>query len=314
MTYLNLQILFAEIRKILAPLAPRGEDPVRAARLIITHHTGFDTAAQLAVPDTPITQDQAEAITNWATRHAAGEPLSRLRGKREFYGLEFALSPDTLDPRPETELIVLAALSHLKTQAATPAKAGAQLSSSLWTPASAGEATPTTPTILDLGTGSGCIPITLLHHVPTLRATATDINQDALITAAQNAARHSVDNRITFITSDWFDQIPANLRFDVITCNPPYIPSSVIETLSPAVKNWDPILALDGGKDGLAPYKKILSGLDTHLSPGGIALLEVGIDQAADVTRLAIKYGLDAHPTIVDSAGIPRVIVVGLPQ
>lgn len=277
-------------------------DPKYIARVIISDICGIDRASQLAHPDQHITHNLADKALDAAKRHAGGEPLSRIRGTGCFYDLDFDLSPDTLDPRPETEIIVRMVLQHIR-----PPSGG-------WNFTGLFDKNISTQSIslLDLGTGTGCIPISILKHAPHLHATAIDISDAALHTAHQNAIKHEVDGRLTLIRSNWYDSIPQQ-SFDIITSNPPYIPTKDIPNLDHNVKNYDPIRALDGGVTGLDPYKILIAGLDTYLTPNGIALFEIGIGQAPDIMRLGEKYGLDVHPPIVDDAHIPRVICITRP-
>ncbi len=290
-------------------------DPKYTARVIIADICGIDRTSQLAHPDQAITDDIAARARNVATRHASGEPLSRIRGISNFYDLDFELSPDTLDPRPETEIIVRKVL-----QLILPLKGGGV--------ALEGDGggdiinipennlphiTPTqTISLLDMGTGTGCIPIAILKHALNVYATAIDISDEALYTARRNAVRHNVDNRLTLIRSNWYDML-GKKTFNIITSNPPYIPTRDIADLDSNVRLYDPIRALDGGTTGLDPYEILFAGLDTHLTPGGIALFEIGINQAPDIMRLGEKYGLDVQPPIIDDGQIPRVICVTRP-
>jgi release factor glutamine methyltransferase len=298
-------------------------DPKYTARVIIAHTCHLDRAAQLANPDQKIASDMADRARSMATRHAHGEPLSRIRGHAHFYDLDFELSKETLDPRPETEIIVRVALQFilsLKGGAVAPEDDGRGNVS-----------------LLDLGTGTGCIPIALLKHASHLHATAVDISNDALQTARRNAIIHGVNNRMTIIQSNWYEALEQECRpgagqdlvglnqsgsrpgqarqinFDIITSNPPYIRTDDIANLDENVRRYDPIRALDGGPTGLDPYDILFAGLDTHLAPRGIALFEIGIGQAPDIMLLADKYGLDVHPPIMDDAKIPRVICVTRP-
>lgn len=252
------------------------------ARIIIEECAGLTWTDIIANPDKVIAPDQITTITTIVERRKNGEPLSRILGKRQFWGLDFALSPETLDPRPDTEILVEHALAFAKTLEA--------------------------PTILDMGTGTGCIPIALLHELPTATAIATDIQQNALKTALQNARTHGVHTRFRLRHADWFSGITE--KFDLITSNPPYISVESIANLSPEVQNHDPILALDGGKNGMEPYEIIFSQIKNHLNDGGRAFLEIGFDQCGYITRLAEKTGIRIEAIHPDLAGIPRVVEI----
>lgn len=271
------------LRSRLASLTAH-EDVPRLSRLVIKHATGLDIAAQIAAPDTLIPPDHIVKIDDMAARLLAHEPLSRILGARDFYGLSFTLSPDTLDPRPETELIVDAALAFLKNRPDAR--------------------------ILDLGTGTGCIPIAILTHAPGATALALDIAPGAVATAIQNAARHHVADRFAARVSDWAAALRPDDTFDLITSNPPYIPAGDIAGLEEKVRRFDPIRALNGGGSGLDPYPILFAAIQKHLAPTGLALIEMGAGQAEAIARLAAKSGLDVTARIVDDAGHTRVFGV----
>lgn len=213
-------------------------------------------------------------------RRVSGEPLSRILGTREFWGLPFELSPDTLDPRPDTETLIEAALERYK---GTPPRR-----------------------ILDIGTGSGCILITLLHEFLESNGVGTDLSAGAIAMAECNAGINGVLDRATFVQTCWTGGIEG--PFDLIVSNPPYIPTQVIPNLSPEVKNHDPILALDGGGDGLEAYRVIIPEIKSLLAPGGRVFFEVGYDQAAQVARLVAEYGATPDRIIPDMTGNQRVV------
>lgn len=212
------------------------------------------------------------------TRREAGEPLSRIFGWREFYGRRFDLSPATLDPRPETEGIIDCVLAHARKQ--------------------------DVQTIIDLGTGSGCLAVTLAREISGARVTATDCNPEALATAAANAQRHGV--AIDCIQSDWWECVRGS--FDVVVANPPYIPQADLVTLDVSVRAHDPWIALDGGADGLAAYRRLFTGLRDHLNEGGVAFFEIGYDQGESVPELARSLGLCVRAVHRDGAGHPRIV------
>jgi release factor glutamine methyltransferase len=162
--------------------------------------------------------------------------------------------------------------------------------------------------ILDLGTGTGCIPITLLTELPNATAVAVDVSADALDVAHTNAKKHGVDDRIEFVQDNWFDNVDG--VFDIITSNPPYIPASDIPTLSVEVQNHDPILALSGGNSGLEAYKKIFSSLNDFLKRDGRAFFEIGQNQHESVMRLVDESNLLLRDSRADIGGIPRVVEI----
>lgn len=263
------------------------DDPRRAARAIIEHAAGISRAIQLSDPETVLTAAQIEQIDTMTDRRLRGEPLSRILGHREFYGLDFLVSPATLDPRPETELLVDRACAALD----------AHLNHT------------DLVSILDLGTGTGCIPISILTNYPQARAVAVDISPDALAVAASNARAHGVADRLAFIQSDWFSAL-SHVTFDLVVSNPPYIAADVVPTLDAAVRDFDPALALVGGVDGMDPYRRIFADMPRYLKPQGLGLFEIGYDQAAGVRQLAQAAGLDVCGVWDDDAGIPRVVGV----
>ncbi|MFM8272468.1 MAG: peptide chain release factor N(5)-glutamine methyltransferase [Gemmata sp.] len=217
------------------------------------------------------------------TKRVASWPVAYLIGSRGFYLLDFEVDPAVLIPRPDTETLVLEAVDRLK-----PLDA---------------------PAVLDLGTGSGCIAISLAHQKKDARVTAVDVSPDALSVARHNAEKHNVSGRVTFVEGDLFAPLPAGARFDMIVSNPPYIAQGEFATLSPEVRDHEPRLALDGGPDGLAFYRRIAAGAGELLKPGGSLLLEIGWTQDAAVRGLlSDRPEFDLGPTIKDMGKHPRVV------
>jgi release factor glutamine methyltransferase len=217
-----------------------------------------------------------------AARRLRGEPVDRILGEKEFYGLAFTLSDSTLVPRPETEMLVVRGLEVLT---------GKQRK-----------------TILDLGTGTGCVAISLLTESPSAKAVAVDLSPEALVTAQHNADRHGVADRLSLRKGSWFDPLQPDERFDLIVSNPPYIDTGEIEGLSREVREHDPRLALDGGADGLVAYRAILADAAKWLKPGGAVLCEIGATQGFAVTSLFFKAGLRDVVVLTDLAGLDRVV------
>jgi release factor glutamine methyltransferase len=166
------------------------------------------------------------------------------------------------------------------------------------------------PLILDLGTGTGCIAISLLAELPRAQAVAIDLSVDALAMARLNAVTHGVEDRLSLSAGSWFDPLEPGERFDVVVSNPPYIESNVIPTLMPEVKDHDPMLALDGGADGLAAYRIILAGAGERLNPGGTLILEIGSTQGAAVSEIASASGFVTIALEKDLSGLDRAVVV----
>lgn len=259
-----------------AGIHPAGHE----ARILLCYRLGiewsdFYNRAGLTIPESLYIQ-----IENDMAQRLSGKPLSKILGVQEFYGREFRVSGDVLDPRQDTETLIDIALKRFDKAEVIR--------------------------ILDLGTGSGCILLTLLCELPKASGIGADISVKALQIARENAVNHAMTDRSEWLESDWYSAIPAE-QFDLVVSNPPYIRAAVIPGLAPEVKNHDPILALDGGDDGLDAYKKILSSLKKFLKPDGIALFEIGYDQSEDVMRLSRESRFmhcDVHP---DLAGQPRV-------
>lgn len=227
--------------------------------------------------------EQLKALETLAARRLKGEPVSRIVGEKDFWGLSFRLNDATLVPRPETEMLV---------------QRGLEIVGPL-----------DHPRILDLGTGTGCIPIAMLTEFSDMSAVAVDLSRDALDMARFNATRHGVSDRFETRQGSWFDPVAPGERFDLIVSNPPYIESAVIETLMVEVREHDPRLALDGGPDGLRPYRAIAREAAAHLRREGVVLLEIGTGQGSDVTDIFAEMGFKSIELEYDLAGHERMVV-----
>lgn len=230
-------------------------NPALDARLLLQHAAGLSREALIADPDREIPAAAAARFHEFLNRRLAGEPVSRILGKREFYGRSFKITPATLDPRPDTETLIEAALAFMPIDAACR--------------------------IIDLGTGTGAIGVTLLAERPHATAVMTDISAEAIAIARENAELHGVGGRSLFVHGSWFAGIRD--RFDLILSNPPYIPSAILKTLSPEVKDFDPGTALDGGLDGLDRYRTIAAEAQAFLAPEGCVIVEIGEGQAPEI-------------------------------
>lgn len=239
----------------------------------------------LAGGSDPIDQAAATRLNDALARRLAGEPLWRILGAREFWGLSFSLSPATLEPRPDSETLIEAALSHLAARRHDELR------------------------MLDLGTGTGCLLIATLREFPQAGGLGIDLSPDAVATASGNAARNGVAGRAAFRQGDWTAGIEES--FDLILSNPPYIGSGEIAGLDRAVREHDPLLALDGGADGLAAYRALAVALPRHLKPGGLAILEIGAGQEEAVVALMRQAGLDHLDSRRDLGGHIRALVFG---
>jgi len=263
----------------------RGLGPTAAldARLLVAGAAGLDMTALLAAPERPLDTLAAARLDGFLERRAGGEPVARILGEKEFWGLSFALSPETLVPRPDTEIVVEAAL----------AAAGSM---------------PAEITIADLGTGTGAILIALLAELAAACGVAVDVSAGALATARRNAERHGVADRMRFVEAD-YREAPLG-AFDLVVCNPPYIPTAEIAGLGREVRDHDPRLALDGGADGLDHYRALGERLPRLLRPGGAAVIEVGTGQAEAARLLLAGPGLAFVRAAHDLLGTPRALVI----
>jgi release factor glutamine methyltransferase len=257
--------------------------PELDARLIAQHTFGLDAMALVRREREPISEEWAAELDSAALRRLGGEPVSRIVGEREFWGLKFTLSEATLDPRPETELLVGEAVAFAEHKPS--------------------------PSILDLGTGTGAIAIAILSALPQAKATATDISEGALATAKKNAERHGVASRIDFRLGAWWHAVPHTELFDLIVSNPPYVASEQIGTLAPEVRLFDPKAALDGGWDGLDCYRAIATQAARRLNPGGLVLLEIGSNQAQTASRIFERSGFGRVEVQKDLAGLDRLVL-----
>ncbi len=273
--------LSALIRALEADVAPQ------EARYIIKQRTGLGWGACIARPETILPETVLAQIADDLRALKGGMPLSRLYGVRAFWGRDFRLSPETLDPRIDTETLVSRVLASFKDQNA-PLK------------------------VLDLGTGSGCLLLTLLCEFPQAVGVGIDLSEGALRTARENAKALGVTERAGFVCGDWAESVQA--PFDLVVSNPPYIVRSVIPSLADSVRNYDPILALDGGEDGLAAYEILFAQLPRLLKKHGRAFFEIGADQGKTVPRLSADSGVFDSALCLDSAGLPRVVEIFFTQ
>lgn len=259
------------------------------ARLLVEAATGLSRLDLLTRSDETVTTDVAARLASWIDRRAKGEPVGRILGMASFHGLDFALGPDTLEPRPDTEVLVdvaLGAARQGKLPGVSPDGTGLRL--------------------LDIGTGTGAIAVTLLNKLPGGTGLATDLAPGAIDTARANAARHGVADRLAFVVGSYFE--PVEGKFALIVSNPPYIASAVIAGLDPEVRLHDPMLALDGGADGLDGYRLLAAGADDHLLPGGMLALEIGYDQGEAVSRLLSDADFTSIEIHRDLGGRDRVV------
>lgn len=252
--------------------------PRRDAAVLLQWALGIDAAAMVAYGDAPLSEAEAGRFAAAVERRADRAPVSHIVGGREFWGRWFQVSRDVLDPRPETEILIAAALDS-----------------------------PTPASILDLGVGSGCILGTLLAEWPDAHGQGVDVSPDALAVAARNLAALGVDRRAELHVGDWLSGVRG--VFDLITCNPPYVTEDEMTGLSPEVAMHEPHMALTPGGDGLAPYRILAPALAAHLSSGGRAMLEIGPKQAQDVAGIFAASGWAAPVIHRDLDGRDRCLV-----
>ncbi|NCT40650.1 MAG: peptide chain release factor N(5)-glutamine methyltransferase [Alphaproteobacteria bacterium] len=251
------------------------------ARIILKERSDVSWADIITRPDDLIDDNAMALIERDLEQFQSGKPLSRIYGKREFWGLEFSIDEHTLDPRADSETLIEVALAHYKNK-------------------------PAPKTILDLGTGSGCLLLALLSEFKSAKGIGVDISEGAVKAAQNNAKALGLDGRAEFIKGKWGESL--NESFDLIISNPPYIASKVIPNLEKNVKNHDPMGALDGGNDGLDAYNEIFSDLFRLMNDDGLAVFEIGFDQADDITRLSNKYEIRIGTIHADLSGNPRAV------
>lgn len=269
-------------------LAAAGIDTARLdAEVLLGHVLGLSRAGVYARLRDEVGDDAAARFEALLARRARRAPVAYLTGAQEFWSLPFFVSPDVLIPRPETELIVWSAARERRSSGRRVSGADAPHS------------------ILDVGTGSGCIAVALARELPDARITAVDVSPAALAVARRNAARHGVAERIAFVESDVYDALPADATFDLIASNPPYLAPG--DDASPELA-FEPQSALQAGADGLDVIRRLLAGASARLRPDGLLLVEIGAGQADAVLALAGAAGLTARVE-PDLAGIPRLLV-----
>jgi release factor glutamine methyltransferase len=266
------------------------ETPELDARVLLCHAAGLNHETCIARARETLPADAAPRLTHAIARRLAREPVARITGAREFYGRSFVLGKDTLDPRPDTETLIEAALDIVRERGwqEKPLK------------------------LLDLGTGTGCILVTLLAELPRAAGLGTDLSPGALAIAAANARAHGVASRAAFVAADWLDGVSG--EFDLILSNPPYLATGQIAGLAEEVAAHDPHLALDGGPDGFDAYRRIAERARDALTEDGRLLVEIGPGQGEDVAAIFGRAGLtlERGEARRDLAGRPRVIVAGL--
>ena len=259
------------------------EDAGREARLLLGHASGLDPAAIIGHPDRHLAPEAVRAMAEAVSDRARRRPMAQVTGSREFWSLPFRVTQATLDPRPDSESLIGAVLGHVGDRRA-PRK------------------------VLDLGTGSGCLLLAVLSEMPNATGLGIDISAEAIAVAAANADTLGLRQRARFAVADW-DRALAG-RFDIIVCNPPYIPTGEIDLLAPEVSRHEPRRALDGGRDGLDAYRALAPSIVRRLAGGGLAAIEIGAGQRSMVEAIFAESGLATTECVADLAGISRCLVV----
>ncbi|HEX5876212.1 MAG TPA: peptide chain release factor N(5)-glutamine methyltransferase [Pyrinomonadaceae bacterium] len=243
-----------------------------------------DRTFLIAHAEDPVSEEDLLRFRESVARRAAGEPLQYITGVQDFFGREFRVTPDVLIPRPETELLVEAAI----------------------------EVSASSPFVCDVGTGSGCIAVTLLCEIEQARAVAVDKSQAALEIAKLNASKFSVSDRVEFAVSDCLDALdPRIYQFDLIVSNPPYVSASMLSGLQREVRDHEPLIALSPGVDGLTIIHRLIKETPPFLKPNGHLLMEIGFDQGEAVTELVKETSWHLLEIRPDLQGIARIVVLG---
>lgn len=260
------------------------ETPRLDAEVLIAHALGTDRLGLYLNYDSPLNDEERRRIREYIKRRASREPVHYITGKREFWSLEFNVTPSVLIPRPETEILVEAALNCIVSRSYRR--------------------------VVDVGTGSGAIAVALAHELPSLNVIATDISLEALLLARYNATRHGVKDRIDFVTMDLLEGFGKRARFDMIVSNPPYLSDVEFKNLPPEIRSYEPARALlGGGPDGLDTVRRLLQQAVPFLKPGGMLCFEIGAGQLDKVLNYAASIKEFTGSTVLeDYLGIPRVV------
>lgn len=262
------------------------ETPALDARLLLMHASGLSLERLTSEPERALSRSERETFMRMLARRRSREPIAYILGRRDFWTFELFVDNAALVPRPESETVIEAVLAEvLKTEkgCAAPFR------------------------VLDLGTGTGCLLLALLSELPRAWGLGIDVSARALALARENAAQLGLAARTAFLRGDWLSGIDG--AFDIVVCNPPYIPTRDIEGLAPEVKRYEPRLALDGGADGLDAYRNIIAALRKIVARDGLVALEAGDEQAHAVEKLLRAAGFSDIVQMSDLAGKPRVVV-----
>jgi len=252
------------------------------AEILLAHCLDVDRLYLYLNLDRPLLPDERSRFRELVKRRGLREPVALITGKKEFWSISLQIKPGTLIPRPETEILVEVVLQEIKENPA--------------------------PKVLEIGTGSGAVAIALAKDKPRVEVVATDTDFAVLLVAQANAKEAELENAVQFIATDLFDSIRRGGYFDVICSNPPYVPTNIIPTLDPDVRNFEPMRALDGGPDGLDVIRRLAANAENFLNRPGVLVLEFGDEQAEAVGRILVSAGFEVIRIFRDLSGKPRVI------
>lgn len=251
------------------------------ARIILKETFNFDEKELIMNSDILISTSKVNEVKKILSRRLKGEPVSKIFRKRDFYDSTFLISDDVLDPRPETELIIDIANKYISEN--------------------------NYKSFIDLGTGSGCIILSILKENKNIKGLGLDISLNAINIAKKNSSRLELENHAMFLVSDWFSSVKET--YDLIISNPPYISSGEIGTLSKGVKNYDPLISLDGGQDGLKCYREIAKDVNRIINKNGRVILEIGCNQAEDVIKIFEINKFKFLNKVLDINGLDRILI-----
>jgi len=276
----DIRALLSEAQRRLALAGVEG--PLRDARLLLQVASDIPIAMQIAYPERTVDADAIALFEEFVARRVERHPMAHILGKREFWSLDFIVTPDTLIPRPDSETLVQAVLDRIEDRRA---------------PLS----------LLDFGTGSGCLLLSLLHELPNATGIGIDLSPGALDVAIENASNLGLRHRAQFRLRNWDRALLP--FFDVVVSNPPYIPSDAIETLQPEVAMFEPPIALDGGPDGLDAFRLLAPAAARLVAVGGLVAFEVGLGQADSVIDIGQSARLRHIATASDLGAVPRCVL-----
>lgn len=279
--------LYEEGRRILEQAGL--PDAALDARFLLEEVCGTNLQTLLVFPEKKVTEEEVNQYRAFIQRRKDREPTAMILGEWDFMGLTFRLNKSTLIPEQDTEVLVETALEELKRRGLGEAPLR----------------------ILDLCTGSGCILLSLLHELRNVGGLGTDLSEEALEAARENAVRLGLQERAAFRQGDLWEPV-GDERFDLLVSNPPYVPTEVIPTLEPEVRCGEPYAALDGGEDGLVFYRRIMREAAGHLKPSGIIIVESGFDEAPQIAALMQDQKLRGIRTVKDYGGLDRVVLGAL--